>query len=58
MLQALPKGGSFGIYGDFLFQTIRNTDRVLARHLAGLYLGLIEQLSKTVLTNSAESDSW
>lgn len=54
-LQALLKGGSFGIYGDFLFQDHTQYGSSIAGILGGPVLGFAEQLSKTVLTNSQKA---
>ncbi|MCP5688351.1 hypothetical protein NL372_29330, partial [Klebsiella pneumoniae] len=54
-LQALLKGGSFGIYGDFLFQDHTQYGSSVGATFGGPVLGLIEQLSKTVLTNSQKA---
>ncbi|HBR2909555.1 TPA: hypothetical protein L9R01_003875 [Klebsiella pneumoniae] len=54
-MQALLKGGSFGIYGDFLFQDHTQYGSSIAGVLGGPVLGFAEQLSKTVLTNSQKA---
>lgn len=50
-IQALLKGGSFGIYGDFLFQDHTQYGTSIAGTLGGPVLGFAEQLTKLLITN-------
>lgn len=50
-IQALLKGGSFGIYGDFLFQDHTQYGSSIAATLGGPVLGFAEQLMKLAITN-------
>jgi hypothetical protein len=50
-VQALLKGGSFGIYGDFLFQDHTQYGSSIAATLGGPVLGFAESLMKLLVTN-------
>lgn len=50
-IQALLKGGSFGIYGDFLFQDHTQYGSSIGATLGGPVLSFAEQLMKLVITN-------
>ncbi len=50
-IQALLKGGSFGIYGDFILQDHTQYGSSMAAVLGGPVLGFAEQFSKLTLTN-------
>ncbi|TYL43906.1 hypothetical protein [Dickeya sp. ws52] len=50
-LQALLKGGSFGIYGDFIFQDHTQYGASIAATLGGPVLSFAEQLMKLAFTN-------
>ncbi len=50
-LQALLKGGSFGIYGDFLLQDHTQYGSSIAGVLGGPVLSFGEQLMKLLVTN-------
>lgn len=50
-VQALLKGGSFGIYGDFLFQDHTQYGSSIAATLGGPVLGFAENLMKLLITN-------
>ncbi|RZN40393.1 hypothetical protein FEK48_13135 [Escherichia sp. E2593] len=50
-IQPLLKGGSFGIYGDFLFQDHTQYGSSIAATLGGPVLSFAEQLTKLLITN-------
>lgn len=50
-VQALLKGGSFGIYGDFLFQDHTQYGSSIAATIGGPVLSFAEQLTKLLITN-------
>lgn len=50
-IQALLKGGSFGIYGDFLFQDHTQYGSSIAATIGGPVLSFAEQLTKLLVTN-------
>jgi hypothetical protein len=50
-LQSILKGGSFGIYGDFLFQDHTQYGSSIAATLGGPVLGFAESLMKLAITN-------
>ncbi|MDX6917477.1 hypothetical protein R9X49_20420 [Pectobacterium carotovorum] len=50
-VQALLKGGSFGIYGDFLLQDQTQYGSSIAGVIGGPVLGFAEQLMKLLITN-------
>lgn len=50
-VQALLKGGSFGIYGDFLFQDHTQYGTSIAGTIGGPVLGFTENLMKLLVTN-------
>jgi len=50
-IQALLKGGSFGIYGDFLFQDHTQYGSSIAATIGGPVLSFAEQLTKLLITN-------
>ncbi|MBH3138822.1 hypothetical protein I5M99_18625 [Serratia marcescens] len=50
-VQALLKGGSFGIYGDFLFQDHTQYGTSIAGTIGGPVLGFAENLTKLLITN-------
>jgi len=50
-VQALLKGGSFGIYGDFLLQDHTQYGTSVAGTLGGPVLGFAENLSNLLITN-------
>lgn len=50
-VQALLKGGSFGIYGDFIFQDHTQYGSSIGATMGGPVLSFAEQLTKLLITN-------